>query len=718
MARLLREELAALRGTSAAFGNVAQAEAVIELALDKAPDEYRRFHADLLFHRTDAELFRPFFLARVVEAVLQEGGPWDETERIVRGSVTRLNDFIGHRPVAVLHNERMEPYPHEWVRPIPLYFREAGIDCGTHQELIAKTMEILRAAPTELLEVAFFDPELMDELAVDPRAYDFDHPVNKRVNYVFGQWDPHHIDGRGRYRRYVVTSVTFEALWNRVDAERELPREELLYEAAAVLAGTLLMGSGVSGRGPDTHDSATTLASMLPRIAGLRDAFYEHLLKTAAGAHGDRLRAEAKKRRQPFAGARQHLNQRLAYLRALQQQHVLLADIYARMGFPDASRRQVSAVPVASARMKSEIHCRLTGAHLAIDRGDLPSARRQLREIEDLLNRAIDCGAIVDPWNMLGFTGQFSLFPAAENSVRDHRVDQLIQMMESIFALHARLQSEAAAVGNDELAAAVASDMRKLTTWWDRFASTEVSDLAGFSGREATDSAQHVAASLGAWHRAGAAAGDVGFWRKYVASFNSPRAYAQVIAALIGKGDHAASMALMMQWLSQVEQVPLEAGEHSFHRLALRWMNTLRQSPQYVRQQRWELMRRFFDYLEANADEYWRPPTFAYASRSAEGKADDTFAAAYEGMTYQDSTADGFEGEVFDGGGEATEYELDEEAQRINRRLAFLGAVAEMWTVASMTLEADFKQVGGVAGAERPPQGGWGGAAPNVQRKS
>ena len=27
--------------------------------------------------------------------------------------------------------------------------------------------------------------------------------------------------------------------------------------------------------------------------------------------------------------------------------------------------------------------------------------------------------------------GHFSLFPAAENSVRDHRVDQLIQMMEA-----------------------------------------------------------------------------------------------------------------------------------------------------------------------------------------------------------------------------------------------------------------------------------------------
>ena len=48
------------------------------------------------------------------------------------------------------------------------------------------------------------------------------------------------------------------------------------------------------------------------------------------------------------------------------------------------------------------------------------------RRSSDLLHRAIECGALVDPWNILGFGGQYSLFPAAENSVYDHRVDELI----------------------------------------------------------------------------------------------------------------------------------------------------------------------------------------------------------------------------------------------------------------------------------------------------
>ena len=50
------------------------------------------------------------------------------------------------------------------------------------------------------------------ELALDPRAYDFDHPVNKRPNYHFGQWDPHAIDPRGFYHRFVVQQVTLDAL--------------------------------------------------------------------------------------------------------------------------------------------------------------------------------------------------------------------------------------------------------------------------------------------------------------------------------------------------------------------------------------------------------------------------------------------------------------------------------------------------------------------------
>ena len=127
---------------------------------------------------------------------------------------------------------------------------------------------------------------MLSELAFDPRAYDFDHPVNKRPNYHFGQWDPHQIDNAGRYRRLVVQQVTLDALMARVDDEKELPREQLVFEAAAVLAGTVLMASGISGSGPGTHDSSVTLSNLLPIVATYRDAFYEQLIQRAAPSIG------------------------------------------------------------------------------------------------------------------------------------------------------------------------------------------------------------------------------------------------------------------------------------------------------------------------------------------------------------------------------------------------------------------------------------------------
>ena len=70
-----------------------------------------------------------------------------------------------------------------------------------------------------------------------------------------------------------------------------------------------------------------------------------------------------------------------------------------------------------------------------------------LAEVEDLLRRGIACGAFADPWNILGFQGLFPLSPAREDSIRDPRLDELVQTVEQVFHLYARLLSEAAASG-------------------------------------------------------------------------------------------------------------------------------------------------------------------------------------------------------------------------------------------------------------------------------
>lgn len=700
---LLDQELTGLAGSSPAFATIDQAQAVLRLAFDYVLPAYRERHRDLLADRDDRELFRPYFLSKTLQAVLRQEAPWDETERITAGALASLNDLLGHRPVAVLRTEqKIEPYPNEWVSPIPLYLAGAGVAAGRYQALIAEALDVLRDAPQAVLDSAYFDLGHLDELALDPRAYDFDHPVNKRPNYHFGQWDPHKIDNAGNYRRFVLQAVTLDALLERVERTAELPREELLREAAIVLAGTMLMGSGVSGSGPDAHDSDTTLTTLLPRIAGYRDAFYSSLLATTPGPHGERLRAEAAALKQPFGGARQDLNQRLARLRAAQLQHVHLAQRFAAMGNLEASARQAWIVPVASARMLSEIGGRITVGRLAITHGDVAAAAQRLSEVDELIRRGIQCGALVDPWNILGFQGQFSLFPALENTVRDHRVDVLIHVVSETFSLAVETAAAAAAQGADDLLGSVQAKLATLADWWDRFATLDVSNIESVSGREAVAAAAAVSSALSAWRLAGATGGDIAFWRKQVGAFQSPKAYALVIETLLNRGDTVAAMSLLISWLSQSEQTPLAEGEYSFYRLAQRWLQNAMarekdrpsggSATTAPSQAPGAIVAKFFDYLEANAGALYAPPRLglglsatedddqALHSEKDDDEGDDNenlFDAAYEGVSYLDSTDDS-EGSMIEGAELASNYELDLEVRRLRGPIEFARALARL----------------------------------------
>ena len=713
LADTLRAGLQAVRGTSDAFRQVDQAEAVLGLVFDGLLPAYRQFHRDLLFHQTEETLFAPLFIGRACEAVLQQGGPWNQAERIVPAALRQLNDYIGHRPVAVLRTaQKIQPYEHEWVRPIPLWIRGVGASWGPYRELVETALALLDATDPALLFEATFVLEQLDELAFDPRAYDFDHPVNKRPNYLFGQWDMNRLDNAGRSRRFVLQQVTLDAMLDRLSRHGRLPHKQVLLEEAAVLAGTMLMGSGVSGNRPDAHDSTVTLATLVGKIAIYRDVFYESLLKKLTGAHAERLRAEAQALRQPFGGARQHFNHYLAQRRAQQLQHVHVAQLFAAIGYIEGATRQIAVVPTASARMSCDMRCHLAVAHLAVERGQLAEAAAELPRVESLLHAAIERGAMVDPWNILGFGGQYGLFPAIENSVHDHRVDELLDMVGAIFALYVRIDKAAAATGDTALQQTLTENMTALARWWDKFASVEVDTIDGISGQATVESAQHVAAALRAWHQGGAAAGDLGFWREHVEQFRSPKAYAMVIDTLLDRRDPVAAMALLVQWLGQAREIPLVEEDYSFHDLALGWMETLWQheteaadaaAPPPAPPQRWPLARKFLDYLEANAEEYWQVPRFEMAAEilgdqeqpeeadgeaegaaEAEDEEDDVFGAAYEDVTYRDSADDGVEGEMFETGQSATDFELVGEAERIVDRLNFLTTVAQLWKMTAM----------------------------------
>src|SRR5262249_5502016 len=100
--RGLAERLDELASSSSGFQNSEQARSVIALVFDRVIPAYREHHSDLLFHVPAEEFYQPFFVARVVEAVLSQGPPWSDTGRIADGAVRHLNSFLGHRPVAVL----------------------------------------------------------------------------------------------------------------------------------------------------------------------------------------------------------------------------------------------------------------------------------------------------------------------------------------------------------------------------------------------------------------------------------------------------------------------------------------------------------------------------------------------------------------------------------------------------------------------------------------
>lgn len=294
----------------------------------------------------------------------------------------------------------------------------------------------------------------------------------------------------------------------------------------------------------------------------------------------------------------------------------------------------------------------------------------------------------------------------------DHRIDQLIDLVGQILGLHSRAWGEAAARGETALEESIATRMVRLARWWDKFAATSVKSVEAFSGAEAYESARQVADALKGFRQAGAAAGDIAFWRKQVAHFNSAKTYALVVGALEQKPDLVAAMALLMQWLGQAGAIPLKQGDYSFHLLAERWVSDVclaEGAGGVVPADRPKWISKFFDLLEANAEDYWQVPALELlgSAGSARDQIDDgdedeeeshLYRAAYDDMVYIDSTGDGVDADMLEAGGPAaTDFELEDEARRVGERLTFLRTVASMWKTAAVAC-------GPTSSASLPPE--------------
>jgi len=613
------------------------------------------------------------------QAVLAAGGPDEgQDEEIVAGAIDRLNDYAGWRPVAVLENGRLsEPYRHERVRPVALYVEGAGAAHGRYAELVGAAIDILRQAPEGLVRQADFEPGLLAELAFDPRAFDFLHPAASRPNYLFGLWDPAVIDEAGNYRRMVVQQVTLDGILSWPEAQvpgREVaaPPElltEWRWESAAVLAGVVLMASGLSGHGPGAPQAALALSELLPRIAGYRDEFYRWLLTTLPAGHRRRLEEEARLLRQPFGGVRRHINAVLAGRRARQVETVALAAVFARMGRAAGAERLAGLVPAAAARLFSRIASRVVAARQAVRRspGDPAAALVHLDAATDILLRAVECGAAVDPWNILGLAGQFPLHEPGGESLPDPRVDDLIDVLESILDGYTIAWRQAELFGARDTAARAAAALERLTVWWDRFATTTVSGVPHLAGREIWDSVREVIVALKR-RRTADGPPPPGFWRKEVAGFSTPRSHAQAADALLHEGDLEGAQGLLVHWASLLEGTEIEKTGPVWLAAAGRWLDLALADP--APETRGQV-RRFLEFIDANTSGLVdivetaaaggdpaaarREPGFEFESRAGEEVDDEdrqateeSVASAYESMVWRDSADDGTDGGMLD----------------------------------------------------------------------
>ena len=721
VAALLRGRLAELEATESAFRDAAQARAMISLVFDEVLPGYRRFHVDLLEHQPAGALERPFAVMAAAQAVLAAGGP--ATPEIVAEAIGRLDDYVGWRPVAVLENGRLsEPYPHERVRPVPLWIAGAGAAHGRYRDLVASAVGILASAPAGLLRQADFDLEALEELSIDPRAFDFLHPAASRPNYLFGLWDPSRIDEQGRYRRMVVQQATLDGILSWPEVAGAVPSggaprsaEELRLESAAVLAGVMLMASGLSGHGPGAHQAAAPLSELLPRIAGYRDEFYRWMLSRLEPDHRGRLDAETQRLRQPFGGVRRHINALLASRRARQVEAVALAGVFARLGRAEGAERMASLVPAASARMFARITSRVVAAQAAVRRGGAAGGAAQALDDLDLATEllflAVGCGAAVDPWNILGLSGQFPLHEPGGESLPDPRVDDLVSTVESILEGYAAAWRAASVDGPPVLATRAGAACERLAAWWDRHATTTVSGVPHLSGREMLVSSREVIGALGRRRETAPSPPPPGFWRTEVAEFSSPRSHAHAAEALLREGDLDGAMGLLVHWASLLEGVEVERLGTVWLAAAAKWLALAVVDRSDTGRNR---VRRFLELVEANTatvadciERFAQRPEPRRRPRrdddTTAGDDDETpgseesVAAAYETFTWRDSTDDGIDGGMLDveGAGGTPAGGVGE----IEHAAEFLAGLFRLLRQAMTTLIAADVADGGVATA-------------------
>ena len=391
---------------------------------------YRRHHADLLAHLADDGPVRPLLprprprgRPRTCAAGRRVAAP---STRVV----ARLNDFVGYRPVAMLETRPQgEPYEHERHRPLPLYLAGAGVALGPLPR---------RHRPRPSRSCASTDAGLLARGRASTSTCSTSWPstcaptttatrstAGPTTSSASGTRTTS--TTRAAIRRYVVRKITLDALHGPRSSTAAGRRraDERLSEAAAVLAGTILMAAGVSGWGPAAHDSTTTPG----HPAAAHRPLPRCLLRAAAGA--------AARRRTPSGCARGAGHDAPAVRRrpAAPQRLPRPAPRHAAAAaLPGAAVRRDGLPRRQPGRGAARIPARVGAAAQRRSSAGSPPGRRAVRagparrggrrscrRSRTCCAAASPAARFADPWNILGFQGLFPLSPAREDTIRDPR---------------------------------------------------------------------------------------------------------------------------------------------------------------------------------------------------------------------------------------------------------------------------------------------------------
>lgn len=545
---------------------------------------------ELLGHLTPNDLAGPFWLIALLELLasrlaadsqhLQPGTkgilPTTGLEILAplfKSVLVEFHDFVGYRPVPVLESGRkVRIHSAERHRPAPLWWPGMGVAPIESGPLIARAVHWLGNAPPEILEEAGFNLSTLGELALDLREFDHSLPAAQRPNHLFGEWDAEKVDLRGHWNRMVVRSTLVRLLWEHVNHPGPGdPTDfgERLEEAGILLAGTILMSSGVLGWGPGATDPTKTLGLVVPRIARLRDGFYQQVMLKLPPAHRARLEGEARLLKQPFGRVRQALNRAVAVQRATQLQDRQLARLFARLGLEDLARERTGKLPVPSLRLAVHFDRLMARQKLRTLKGR--KSRLILGRCLNLLKRGIRCGAFADPWNLIGFQGLYPISPAREDAVPDPRLEDLLSMVASLFREVSRAYAFASADSDRESQRLLRELLAELTEWWGKYPAKGDMDLDHPDAWSEQRSALRVARAIRIWRKRGEIPADLPFWKKVLSTLETGESVAEIFDVLVGHDDLLGALGIMIYWMDAFDLHSTAEGRSDLPRMAKRW---------------------------------------------------------------------------------------------------------------------------------------------------